>query len=359
MATQTNKLDKVSLPKLGRRKEDAVEVEELQSGMCNSANKESDSVQIQESASAATKASDSKPPASDQEVVPAVVQRATGPRTSASKEKSKYNAIKHGIFSKIVLLRGESGLEFNSLLNGLRNDFRPEGTLEEILVEKLASLVWRHRRMLIAEGAEIQRGVQFYSWYKSERDEKEAAIFLRSEEKIRAGLIWRLDNPFIRKRCIEILQCLKEAIEIRGFDSSLDRHFLALVYGDAEMTGPRDSLVLSYLIYSHRGEYPDIKELQNLATPERRKAAFLEDLQHVIDRLEGYSEVAARFSAPRQKLESLCRKVPDAPELDRLLRCEASLDRSFHRTLSELDSRQRMRLGQPVLPTVEVRHSMS
>ncbi|HXM94391.1 MAG TPA: hypothetical protein VOA64_09090 [Candidatus Dormibacteraeota bacterium] len=156
-------------------KENAVEVEELQSGMSNSANKESDSVQIQESASAATKPSDSKPPASDQEVVPAVVQRAIGPRTSAGKEKSKYNAIKHGIFSKIVLLRGESGLEFNSVSNELRNDLRPEGALEEILVEKLVSLLWRYRRMLIAEGAEIQRGVRFHWWYKSERDEKETA----------------------------------------------------------------------------------------------------------------------------------------------------------------------------------------
>src|ERR1700687_6295463 len=100
-------------------KENAVEVEELQSGMSNSAKKEPDSVQIRELQSAATKPSDSKPPASDQEVVPAVVQRATGPRTSAGKEKSKYNAIKHGIFSKMVLLRGESGLEFSSVWNAL------------------------------------------------------------------------------------------------------------------------------------------------------------------------------------------------------------------------------------------------
>ncbi|HXM94390.1 MAG TPA: hypothetical protein VOA64_09085 [Candidatus Dormibacteraeota bacterium] len=53
------------------------------------------------------------------------------------------------------------------------------------------------------------------------------------------------------------------------------------------MSGPRDSLVLSYVIYSHRGEYPDIKELQNLATPERRKAAFLAQFRmnaHPVDR---------------------------------------------------------------------------
>ena len=42
--------------------------------------------------------------------------------------------------------------------------------------------------------------------------------------------------------------------------------------------------------------------------------------------------------------------IPDAPGLDRLLRYEASLERVFDRTLSQLERLQRMRLGQPVPP---------
>jgi hypothetical protein len=38
------------------------------------------------------------------------------------------------------------------LLNGLRDDFHPEGTFEEIWVERLATLLWRERRLIIAEG---------------------------------------------------------------------------------------------------------------------------------------------------------------------------------------------------------------
>jgi len=55
----------------------------------------------------------------------------------------------------------------------------------------------------------------------------------------------------------------------------------------------------------------------------------------------------------------VCRNVPDGPGLDRLLRYEASLERSFDRTLSQLERLQRMRLGQPVLPKLEVSHSLS
>jgi len=263
-------------------------------------------------------------------------------------------------------------LEFNSVLKGLQNDLRPEGALEEILVEKLASLLWRYRRILIAEGAEIQRGVRFHSSHKSERDEQEATIFLRSEGKGGAGLFSRIENPFIRERCLDILRHLKESIEIRGFNSSVDTRLLTVLFGDIEMTAPTVSLVLSYMLCTHSGKYPDLKELdklegeikelmENLATPEGRKAKFLQSLQLQIDGLQGLQKSLDRITAPRdrEKLEELCRKVPDAPELDRLLRYEASLERSFDRTLSQLERLQRIRLGQPVLPKLEVRHSLS
>jgi len=58
-------------------------------------------------------------------------------------------------------------------------------------------------------------------------------------------------------------------------------------------------------------------------------------------------------------MELLGCKVPDAPEVDRLLRYEASLERSFDRTLSQLERLQRIRRGQPDLPKLELQHSLS
>jgi len=85
-----------------------------------------------------------------------------GPRTQQGKEKSKYNSVKHGIFCRAVVINGESRAEFEDLLNGLRNDLQPEGTLEEILVEKLAALFWREHRLIIADGeANIRNGIDF------------------------------------------------------------------------------------------------------------------------------------------------------------------------------------------------------
>jgi hypothetical protein len=80
-----------------------------------------------------------------------LVRKGTGPRTEQGKNRTKYNALKQGIFSKAVVLEGESRHDFDALLNGLCDDFQPEGTLEGILVEKLAMLLWRERRLIVAD----------------------------------------------------------------------------------------------------------------------------------------------------------------------------------------------------------------
>jgi hypothetical protein len=165
-----------------------------------------------------------------------LVPRASGPRTPTGKDRSKHNALKHGIFSKIVLLKGEPRSDFDSLLSGLRDDLRPEGMLEKTLVEKLVSLIWRQRRLLMAEGAEIRMSAEFF-------------------------------------------------------------------------------------------------HINDLTDPDTQ------------------FETRERI-AEKKKLNAIARNVPNG--LDRLLRYEASLERTFDRTLSQLERLQRIRLGQPVPPSINL-----
>lgn len=44
----------------------------------------------------------------------------TVPKTQRGKENSKHNALKHGIFSQVVLLEEDPRAEYDSLLKGLR-----------------------------------------------------------------------------------------------------------------------------------------------------------------------------------------------------------------------------------------------
>jgi len=99
--------------------------------------------------------------ASSKRSVTSGARGATGPRTTQGKQRSRYNAIKRGIFAKDVLLSHESAAEFESLIKGYREDFQPQGMHETLLVENLATIVWRRKRLLQAEAAEIASEFEF------------------------------------------------------------------------------------------------------------------------------------------------------------------------------------------------------
>jgi hypothetical protein len=84
----------------------------------------------------------------------------TGPRTESGKNRSRYNAIKHGIFSRDMLrswgLGKEDTKEFDNLLASLLEDLKPVGAMEEILVERIAVCLWRLKRVLQYEVGTMQ-----------------------------------------------------------------------------------------------------------------------------------------------------------------------------------------------------------
>jgi hypothetical protein len=75
----------------------------------------------------------------------------TGPRSQLGKNISKRNALKHAIFSKALVLKGESQAEVNFWVRGLHKYYQPEGALEDILVDKVMALFLRLRRIIRAE----------------------------------------------------------------------------------------------------------------------------------------------------------------------------------------------------------------
>lgn len=75
-------------------------------------------------------------------------------------EPVRYNAMKHGILSKLVVLPHEDSAEFSQLEAALFDEHQPQGMTERHLVEELASIIWRKRRILLAEGSQINQGLK-------------------------------------------------------------------------------------------------------------------------------------------------------------------------------------------------------
>jgi hypothetical protein len=79
--------------------------------------------------------------------------KSTGPRTAAGKTASARNALRHGLTAHQVVIDGEDPAQFDALLHRFRGEFQPESALEEFLVERLAGLAWRLRRVPLFEAA--------------------------------------------------------------------------------------------------------------------------------------------------------------------------------------------------------------
>jgi hypothetical protein len=88
-------------------------------------------------------------------------QLSTGPRTEGGKSRSRPNALKHGVLASALLVTqgegAEDSAEFDELLGGLHRDVEPVGTLEDMLVEKIAICWWRQRRALKSEAGLVRR----------------------------------------------------------------------------------------------------------------------------------------------------------------------------------------------------------
>ena len=78
-------------------------------------------------------------------------RRSTGPRSASGKAASGRNATRHGILSEHVLAEGEDEQKFVALLEQLVRDCEPATAMKSCLVERVAVLLWRERRLARAE----------------------------------------------------------------------------------------------------------------------------------------------------------------------------------------------------------------
>lgn len=108
--------------------------------------------------------------------------KSTGPRTTAGRTVSKMNALKHGILSRQVLVRGlhgkENAREFLALHQRFTDELQPVGPLEEMLVDQIVTAHWRLRRALTAESGEVALSVDHGHWTR-ERVPNSQSLWLK------------------------------------------------------------------------------------------------------------------------------------------------------------------------------------
>src|SRR5579885_254699 len=73
-------------------------------------------------------------------------RKSTGPKSDEGKRKVGFNALKHGMTAKSLLLPGEDPEALRQRLDGFKETLRPRNPVEDALVERFAHATWRAQR---------------------------------------------------------------------------------------------------------------------------------------------------------------------------------------------------------------------
>src|ERR1700693_1135619 len=71
----------------------------------------------------------------------------TLPAKIGGTEITRFNALRHGVLSRYTVLPWEDAAEYRDLVASLVAEHAPQGPTEEHLVEELAGILWRKRRL--------------------------------------------------------------------------------------------------------------------------------------------------------------------------------------------------------------------
>jgi len=280
-----------------------------------------------------------------------------GVKTPEGKALVKYNALKHGLLAKEVVVSVGEGTEdpeeFNALFEDLNIQLSPVGTLEEMLVEKIAVAYWRLRRVYKYEVGIIRQKLDtttgdFYSetdWKERKMHKTEEEIEQEVEENREGIKFWKKDKRSLSRMHKEG----KSLEEIYDWEENWDwlhdkvSGFLEDEDMDEDTLSPEE--LREFLNKKKEWSDNDIWE------------ALIEICDERIAHHESETATLEKErESNRLKLQVVKRlgNVPSREELERLLRYEGAIERQFYKALNQLERVQRLRSGEKIPAPVEV-----
>ena len=247
-------------------------------------------------------------------------------------DASRFNALRHGVLSKHTVLPGENKAEYEALLNGLVQEHAPYGPTEEHLVEEIAGVIWRKRRLRLAEAASYRQGLgeidgRFSKTLKTALINVESIINALTETPSRIAEAF----PELKRSEASARNALK--ILSAGKPGAYDA---ALAELDEPTRRSWEDQIAPESDHSDEDEYSDEDE-EPYTADATGLAKYLEWLLPIVAQHLGYVENRRLIG------EQILGEAFACAKLEQLSRYEVFLDRKLERMLATLVSLQRVR----------------
>ena len=235
-------------------------------------------------------------------------------------EVTRFNALRHGVLSAYTILPWEEENEYRELLDALVAEHKPKGPTEEHLVEEIVGVLWRKRRLRVAEAAAYRRGLK-NAVSPDQQTIGAALAHLDIGKQTVANTTMELADLDQRETIITRALGLLQAGKARAYDKALGTLSKETRERWSELIKPKPALGL--LMFDNT------------------ESRYTADADGLIDYLQ--EVVMPSYNSRRKELqnrpliqEQAFGEALDADKLEGLARYETHLDRKLERLLTML-----------------------
>jgi hypothetical protein len=281
-----------------------------------------------------------------------------GVKTTEGKAIVKYNALKHGLLAKEVVVTVGEGAEnieeFNTLLEDLKAQLAPEGTLEKMLVEKVAVAYWRFRRAYRYEVGLIRSELDtatddYYSGETSTSGYREQKTDGEIEQEVEQQQESLESVKKDKKDFTKMYKDGKPLEEIYGWEENWEMLYdkVSEIVPDEELDDDEKWTKQLREFLNNKANWSDNRIWQTLIE------ICDEKVKECMEEIVSLNKQKEKNRLKLQVIKKLG-SVPSKDELDRLLRYEGAIERQLYKAMNQLERLQRMRAGDNVPAPVEV-----
>jgi hypothetical protein len=241
--------------------------------------------------------------------------KSTGPKTPRGKRYSRSNALKHGVYSKELLVSEADKPEFEEMRAGLEADLQPSTTLQGLAFDYIVVCHWRCKLALRLERP------QFVRQFQDEQPENERGEAPDVDPVIER---WYGSRPADVRVGISALEYAMAEFEGPGSFREETKKFLMSGFGphfvlllEEWNTMSKDAILLANNIVSHSKDFPDPPDMdvESSSPPGETTKVVIDPMQgrHMVVKL-----LEERRNYLKELLEMMRRKTfdgkPDAAQ---------------------------------------------